>query len=1240
MKILRVSGENLASLARFDVDFESGPLKAAALFAIAGPTGAGKSTLLDAICLALYGQTPRSARGGSEKIQVAPGREWTTKDQRNFVRRGAGSASARVLFQVGGERYVAAWKVATSTSHTGELSLGKPALKLCRAAPGGGEGESLASGVTEHTDEVKQLTGLGFQNFCRSVLLAQGEFSAFLDAKTDERAEVLEALTDPQGLYRKLSLAAHERGSQAKETLRKKREEVERVTVLPPEEVARLQQEVVSRQQQVAERMVEGDVLRGAVARWGELAEARRREAEHVLAVARAEEALAAQAPAEQVLAEAESVRMLREPFALRAAAQRQVGAEQAVLDGLAGKLGQAQAEEQAAQQSVEAARGQLADEERRAAEGQAVRGQALGVQGELNATGRQLDEVRNQVAGLQQGLEQAESALQQTRNQLAGVAVKRGEHHQWLQANPEAELLAEDPESWRGHLRRWVEEARTLAEEQPQLDRAERARATEAEAVREATAAHGAAVDKAGQAAEALKAAEARREALGPAVSLEQAQGLQRRKADLAELARLGSEGLERRSKAREAAASAARERAAESAAGAREGQLREELSRRKQAEQACVEAQAAARARAELEERRKHLVDGEECPLCGSLEHPFAAGVEAGVDAAEVALRAAAAAVAEAQAGLERAGRERATAAGRAEGFEREAASKQAEWAALSARWRAAAAAFPELPAALDGEALPEALRVLTEALEREAAAQAAAEQRRKEAEAEVTALRTAEQAASGALRRADEALQRARELLHRAELEWGQLARAVEDRKGRMEAGLAQAEVGLLKVPQARRRFLQDPEGQLAAWDKLVSGYAARQQQLRELDLAEAQGLTRKREQEERLEAVRLQQAAAAGKVAGLEARAAELEERVRSLLGGLSLSAHESREKQRLASARSACDMADARFSVARDAVANLQGAQTRSEAALEAAVEEHAARAEALGRALTEARLDEAEAVRRLAHPDEVLAAMKAELEAARDAVARARGVLAEARAALARLEAERPEQALEDLQRELQACEARIREASEALGAARAKLSQDEADRVRRAALEREYELLAEKEGTWGELCELIGSHDGKAFAQFAQGLNFRSVLAAANRELGQLRSRYQLTRLSEGGGDPLSLAVRDATFGGELRPLNTLSGGEKFLSSLSLALGLSARASRNRPIETLFIDEGFGTLDKKTLDEAMAALKALQGRGTQVGIISHVENVKDYVQATVRVRPVEEGLSEVGVEG
>ena len=107
-----------------------------------------------------------------------------------------------------------------------------------------------------------------------------------------------------------------------------------------------------------------------------------------------------------------------------------------------------------------------------------------------------------------------------------------------------------------------------------------------------------------------------------------------------------------------------------------------------------------------------------------------------------------------------------------------------------------------------------------------------------------------------------------------------------------------------------------------------------------------------------------------------------------------------------------------------------------------------------------------------------------------------------------------------------------------------------------------------------------------------------------------------------------------------DSEFADALRPLSTLSGGEKFLVSLALALGLAQLASRNVPLGTMFIDEGFGTLDPDTLSIAMGVLDTLQQRGTKVGIISHVGDVAERIQAQIRVMKQSDGASRVTTVG
>ncbi len=148
-------------------------------------------------------------------------------------------------------------------------------------------------------------------------------------------------------------------------------------------------------------------------------------------------------------------------------------------------------------------------------------------------------------------------------------------------------------------------------------------------------------------------------------------------------------------------------------------------------------------------------------------------------------------------------------------------------------------------------------------------------------------------------------------------------------------------------------------------------------------------------------------------------------------------------------------------------------------------------------------------------------------------------------------------------------------------------------------------------------------LGEVIGSHDGKKFRSFAQSLTLDGLLAVANGHLDELAPRYQLERVPN---HDLELQVIDRDLGEEVRSVQSLSGGESFLVSLALALGLSSMSAHDVRVRTLLIDEGFGTLDPATLDSALGVLDALQARGRQVGVISHVPQLMERVGAHIRV--------------
>ena len=164
----------------------------------------------------------------------------------------------------------------------------------------------------------------------------------------------------------------------------------------------------------------------------------------------------------------------------------------------------------------------------------------------------------------------------------------------------------------------------------------------------------------------------------------------------------------------------------------------------------------------------------------------------------------------------------------------------------------------------------------------------------------------------------------------------------------------------------------------------------------------------------------------------------------------------------------------------------------------------------------------------------------------------------------------------------------------------------------------------------------WKKLRELIGSADGKKFRTFAQALSLSALAGKANRHLSKLAPRYELEVDQK---ESLELQVKDLNEAGATRPVTSLSGGEKFLASLSMALGLSDLASKKISIETLFIDEGFGSLDAEYLEEAINVLESLKHQSKTVGVISHVELLKERITTQVIVRSKPGGASRLEIQ-
>ena len=188
----------------------------------------------------------------------------------------------------------------------------------------------------------------------------------------------------------------------------------------------------------------------------------------------------------------------------------------------------------------------------------------------------------------------------------------------------------------------------------------------------------------------------------------------------------------------------------------------------------------------------------------------------------------------------------------------------------------------------------------------------------------------------------------------------------------------------------------------------------------------------------------------------------------------------------------------------------------------------------------------------------------------------------------------------------------------------------------DDDNKCKRAkSLQKSYDKQDKITHLWKVMKELIGSSSGAKFRNFAQSLTLEILLSHTNQRLQELNRRYALQRVPQ---TDLELQIIDKEMGDEIRPVHSLSGGESFLVSLALALGLASLSSRKTQIDSLFIDEGFGTLDPQTLDTALSALDSLQSQGKTVCIISHVSAITERVSAQIQVKTCGNGRSIVNV--
>ncbi|NWF16677.1 AAA family ATPase [Pseudomonas reactans] len=1212
MKILAIRLKNLASLAGpFEIDFTAEPLASAGLFAITGPTGAGKSTLLDALCLALFGAVPRLGDTGQAKMPDADS-DISIGDPRTLLRRGTGGGYAEVDFVgVSGRRYRARWEANRARDKaSGKLQNSRQSLIDLDSD------QLLASQKTEYKTQLELALGLNFEQFTRAVLLAQSEFSAFLKANDNERSELLEKLTDT-ALYTQLGRRAFDKAKDARDAHKRLQDQAIGVVPLAPEARVELDQQFDAAQQQLKTQQAQLKQLELQHTWLKELREWQERQ-------------LAATEQLQRAQTEWDNQRQQREDLSRldQLAPQRHQFARQAELGSVLAPLA-VQIQSHIQQQGELHTRQEQAQQQQASA--QTALAEALKNQTDAVPLLRQAFEEQSTLAHLTKELtkrtedqQQHQSACTEGQAQLTGLLEKQrhvAERLQRLATELEhSAVLAPLSDAWtayRDRLQQLTQIGNRLNKGQAELPQLEQRATSAAEQFTQQREALDLLYQEAGAEPHAVA------EQIQLLASLLQDNRKQQRAFE--DLTRLwdNQQQLDQHAASlTQKLSDAQQQREQLNQTGL---QTKAELTVAEQTlnvTKQLLERQRLARS-ASVEELREQLQDDQPCPVCGSHEHPYH----------------------QPEALLQSLGRhdenEEATAQKAVDSLKEKLTELRGEVGGLIAQQKEYLQQQEKLTTQQQAlkptlDAHPLAASLLNQDTAQRSAwleqqlgqlSQSIAQDEQRQG-----ALLNLQQNAGRLqqqLQAAQEASQQTRQLLVDQQRE------LTSDRE-RLDQELS-AFANLLPA-ETLEGLRAEPAATFMQLDQQVS------QRLEQLghqrdELAEQQERQQAIEKEQTHQQHRQHQLdALIQQVTELTAQQQAAQEKLSALLGEHTSAEHWQQQlEQAVTQSRQSETDANKQLQEIHNALiqlaADLKAQQER----------EHALQAEqqALVTRISEWRalhpeLDDAGLNRLLAYDDAQVSQLRQQLQLSEKAVEQAKVLLQEREQRLADHQAlHNGNLAAEELDSTLATLNQQLAESEKHCAELRARQSEDQRRQDANQAFAEQIAKAYDEWQRWARLNALIGSATGDTFRKIAQAYNLDLLVHHANVQLRQLVRRYRLKR----GGSMLGLLVMDTEMGDELRSVHSLSGGETFLVSLALALGLASMASSTLKIESLFIDEGFGSLDPESLQLAMDALDGLQAQGRKVAVISHVQEMHERIPVQIQVKRQGNGLSTLEVK-
>lgn len=1212
MQILKLSFENINSLkGAWTIDFQAPDFRSG-IFAIVGPTGSGKTTILDAICLALYGHTPRI---GS-----------ITQNANEVMNRDCDSCRSSLEFQTLSGRYRATWSQKKQKNFDKTGKYGQVVSTMEKFEDGCWIPITDGSKVTSKKQEVQKIIGLSFDQFKRSVMLSQGDFAAFLKSKPNERAQTLEQITGTQ-IYSLLSTKVYDLAEEQKKLFEDKQREVELSPVLDDAVV-------LTKQEQLKGITEEAKVLETQISkiekesRWiSETAELRNQFLRVKAELERLKENRNEFFRKENVVRLAEHAQNILQIFntlidkqSLREDSIKEKSAAENELVNATKSLKEKDFNFKAAEEA-------LNNENLQKPKKLALFSQIEFLDAEISPLIKSSRLAQEEKIKLENETSDCKDHLNKAKEDIRKLEEDREKRDLERKEDIKGAFLYQRKDELRDCKITAETLSAALADAEGKADKASetvKSQEKEAEALRIRK-------EKIASVIEAdkvlLKEAEKRLSEILDGKTLDELTQEQLSFSEQIPLLEAVKSALKAVCDQKEEIVRQEDVMQRDSAeldnwSSKKEGYEKEiqSLTSRQEELEALVQIDELTKVRAELKE-------GEPCPVCGSLEHPFAANLPPEVATAKERL----AVVKEESTDLQKNQKE---------------ADRKID--VLKDRILVSEKRLKELRKNLDLAEEELTLKCGRAGLTREGVTEEAAavlitkkESLLIDIKKRIAKARDAESKAAAA----KEKIAGTTEELHRAEMVFSNAQTKFESAKSL----LAQAQTGREKARTELEQFWRKTakeygsvitDGELFAhnpelfkrWIAKAAKYEELLESCREIEnsLAIKKGtLPGLVESVERLEKSSREKSDQAAELQ-TELKTKQLQ---RDKLFGTKLVEIERKAYERLLSQLAeAKDQAYENLSKARSVQAAAeQRLKTAEQRSAEAEKNLLSAKTEWTD-ALKKEKFESEEDWRRARLDSEAINALHKEITDYKAQSRSAADRFSEADKKLAEKESQKlTDKSLEVLEAEKREASAEKEKLLEQKGELQKELKTDEEARIKRAGIEDELKKLKHQVAVWDRLNTLVGSSSGDKYRRYVQSLVLLTLLKNANVELTKLHSRY---RLVKGGGD-MEIKVIDSDLADQERPTDNLSGGETFIVSLALALGLAQMASNNVRIDSLFLDEGFGTLDDDSLEKALNALSSLNAQGKTVGLISHVDQIKERIPSKIVVkRSAQPGVS------